>query len=607
MLKANNLLFAGFLILLFHNANAIEYHVSKKGDNNNPGTREKPLLSIQTAANHARPGDTIIVHKGIYREKIIPPNGGESALKPIVYQAAPGENVSIRGSEQIEEWVIHEDNVWMVELDNAFFGNYNPYNINLSGSWLSYGSKHHVGEVYLNGLAFHEKFSLEEVKRLPNSWFSIVDNNTTRIWANFGWADPNKNLAEINVRECIIFPEKQGLKHIVIDGFEIRHAASNWAPPDQLQKGAIGTRFGYGWIIKNCRISDVKNVAISIGAVKDYHWDREYYSKPISDGQYLPDIDSFGHHLIINNSIVRCGQAGIVGTWGCVGSVIENNYISKINFKNEFGGAETAAIKLHFPIDVIIRNNYCKGVAGLQHRTKGIWLDWGVQNTRVTGNVITDYQSEGFKLEVGHGPIIIDNNLFLNSEIVQWGDAGLFMHNLFYYCTFTFKNDERIVPYYEPHSTKEAGRGMTLNNYDQYHNNIFIGNGLDGMSGKQIGTRFNHNVFLEGAQKNKDQDHESIVDAIQTEFDFQKGSHPQTIGFKVGDKLFAQVYPLITSEYIGVLPVPKMSMKKSDGSTLDIITDYLGNPIEKDSVMPGPFQNIRSDRNLFEVWPKSNK
>src|SRR5690606_10146492 len=111
--------------------------------------------------------------------------------------------------------------------------------------------------------------------RFSHTWYTEVDDQTTRIWANFGWADPNKNLAEINVRECAIFPEKQGLKHIVIDGFEIKHAASNWAPPDQLQKGAVGPRFGFGWVIKNCRISDVKSVAICIGAVEDYHWNKE--------------------------------------------------------------------------------------------------------------------------------------------------------------------------------------------------------------------------------------------------------------------------------------------------------------------------------------------
>jgi len=161
------------------------------------------------------------------------------------------------------------------------------------------------------------------------------------------------------------------------------------------------------------------------------------------------------------------------------------------------------------------------------------------------------------------------------------------------------------VPYYEPHSTREAGRAMTLNNYDQYLNNIFIGNGLEGLSEKSIGCRINHNVYLEGAQKNKSQDSESIVDKVQTDFDFQKGSNPQTIRFSAGEELFKQTYPLISSEYIGILRVPKMAMENPDGTLLDITIDYLGNPVKKNRVLPGPFQNIKKVGNEFEVWPKN--
>lgn len=473
--------------------NAKEYHVAKTGNDKNIGTLSAPLFTIQAAAEKAQPGDVITVHVGIYREEIISPRGGDSVKKPIVYRAAAGENVSICGSERIDNWSKQEGNVWMVKLDNIYFGKYNPYDINLLGSWLSYGKEYHIGEVYLNRIAFYEKLSLKDVKRFSNTWYTDVDDKTTTIWANFGWADPNNNLA------------------------------------------------------------------------------------------------------------------GIVGSWGCVGSTIENNYISETNCKNEFGGAETATIKLHFPIDVIIRYNYCKGVVGLRHRTKGIGLDWGVQNTRITGNIVTDFQAEGFKLEVGHGPRIVDNNLFINSEIVQWVDAGLFMHNLFYYCSFTFQNNDRIVPYYESYPIKQKSRGTTLNNYDQYHNNIFIGNGLDGVSEKSIGCRINHNVYLEGAQKNINLDSKSIVDEVQTGFDIQKVSHPQMISLNPGEELFKKVYTLITSEYIGKLPVPKMAMKKPDGTPLDINTDYFGNPIVTANVMPGPFQNMKSEANVFEVWPRKKR
>jgi hypothetical protein len=65
----------------------------------NPGTDASPLKTIQAAADKAQPGDTVLVKAGIYREKVVPPRGGESADKPIVYKAAEGHAVSIRGSE----------------------------------------------------------------------------------------------------------------------------------------------------------------------------------------------------------------------------------------------------------------------------------------------------------------------------------------------------------------------------------------------------------------------------------------------------------------------------------------------------------------------------
>jgi alpha-N-arabinofuranosidase len=82
---------------------AKEYHVAKNGNDLNKGTDESPFLTIQAAANIAQPGDTILVKAGIYREEVKPPRSGTKD-KPITYLAATGENVSIRGSEQITGW-----------------------------------------------------------------------------------------------------------------------------------------------------------------------------------------------------------------------------------------------------------------------------------------------------------------------------------------------------------------------------------------------------------------------------------------------------------------------------------------------------------------------
>jgi len=90
---------------------AKEFHVAKTGNDKNQGTADAPFLSIQAAANMAQPGDLITVHEGVYREWIKPPRGGESDSKRIVYQAAIGEKVVIKGSEVITSWKKITENV----------------------------------------------------------------------------------------------------------------------------------------------------------------------------------------------------------------------------------------------------------------------------------------------------------------------------------------------------------------------------------------------------------------------------------------------------------------------------------------------------------------
>src|SRR5512134_3672054 len=91
-----------------------EFHVATNGDDANPGTRLAPLRTIQRSADLAQPGDVITVHAGTYREHISPQRGGDSDCRRIVYQAAPREEVEIKGSEVVRNWVKVQDDVWKV-------------------------------------------------------------------------------------------------------------------------------------------------------------------------------------------------------------------------------------------------------------------------------------------------------------------------------------------------------------------------------------------------------------------------------------------------------------------------------------------------------------
>jgi len=345
----------------------------------NPGTAAKPLKTIQAAANLAQPGDTILVHAGIYREEVIPPRGGTSPDRPITYRAAAGVEVSIRGSERITTWTHQGDGVWMVELDVAFFKGYNPFARPVWGAWLSCDRNRRLGDVYCNGGAFVQKIKIQDMKSTPNTWYinsayGFVNktdfpanrqypNGKIRIYANFGKSNPNENLTEINARATAIFPEKAGLKYIVIDGFDIRHTAPQWGDIYTLEQGAIGTKYGYGWTIQNCTIINSRNIGISLGVSDEVHFPGKNEGGLLEGGSNIPPLKTIGHHLIRNNIIKRCGQVGIYGCYGAVGSVIDGNAISETNYRSEWGGSNQAGIKILFPIDVIIRNNLIVGTS----------------------------------------------------------------------------------------------------------------------------------------------------------------------------------------------------------------------------------------------------
>ena len=115
---------------------AREYHVAKHGNDKNKGTYESPFLTISKAAKLADEGDTVIVHEGEYREWVKPVNGARTNAHRITYTAAEGEKVIIKGSEILAGWTKTEDGKWTASVDNAIFGEENPYETEVNGDWM---------------------------------------------------------------------------------------------------------------------------------------------------------------------------------------------------------------------------------------------------------------------------------------------------------------------------------------------------------------------------------------------------------------------------------------------------------------------------------------
>ena len=589
---------------------AADFHVAPSGGDSNPGTQAAPLRTIQRAADLAQAGDVITVHEGVYRQRISPPRGGESDAKRIVYQAAPGEKVEIKGSEVVKNWVKLQDDVWKVTLPNSFFGGFDPYSDLIHGDWFSpKGRQHHTGAVYLNGDWLTEAAKLDEVLKPVAAaplWFGQVDKDNTTIWAQFKDVNPNEQRVEINMRRTVFYPEKTGVNYITVRGFTMRDAATPWAPPTAEQMGVIGTHWSKGWIIENNVISHSTCSGVALGKYGD-EWDNKAESATGYNGTIQRALESgwskenIGSHVVRNNTISHCEQAGVVGSLGAVFSVVSGNTIHDIHVRQLFTGAEMAGIKFHAAIDVQISHNH------IYRASRGIWLDWMAQGTRVSGNLLHDnaFMDEDFFAEVDHGPYLVDNNFFLSSKSLRiFSQGGAYVHNLIAGRIDVNAFDGRKTPYHKAHSTEVAGLHDNPCGDDRYYNNFFVGlSDLSAYDAARLPVWMDGNVFLQGANPCK---HENDP-LTERQFNPALKLIEKTNGFYLQihyDKagVSQRTRKLVTTDLLGKAAVPNLPYEQPDGTPIRIDTDYFGKGRNETNPTPGPFENPGQGNLELKVW-----
>lgn len=497
----------------------MQIYVDKSVRKSGNGSKEYPFQTISEAAKIAKAGDEVLVAPGVYREYVDPANGGTEDAR-IVYRSVEKGAAIITGAEVVKNWEQVDGNVWMARIPNGLFGDYNPYTTLVSGDWFIASYTAHTGEVYLNGKSLYEVTELEKVKNpevYKKSWdaeFSVYcwytkqdeTANETLLYANFQGKDPNIENVEINVRENCFYPSKEGRGYIILSGFTVKQAATQWAPPTAYQEGMVGPHWSKGWIIEDCEISDSKCSGISLGKYKQPNNDNKWSHWKMKDGtQTERDCicqaqregwtkERIGSHIIRRCNIHDCGQTGIVGHLGGVFSIIEDNHIHHINNKQNLAGAEIGGIKMHAAIDVIIRRNH------FHHCTRGLWLDWQAQGTRVTQNLFHDNTfpkdenanpenmdglGEDIFIEVSHGPTLVDHNILLSDHAMKLATQGVAVVQNLIAGSFTAvgrgvnngskeQPSPRYTPYHVPHRTEINGFMTILHGDCRFYNNIFI-------------------------------------------------------------------------------------------------------------------------------------
>jgi len=615
------------LLLPLAPLHASEFHVALSGKDINPGTKSAPFRTIQQASSIAQPGDVITVHEGTYRERIIPRRGGVSDKKRLVYQAAKGEKVEIKGSEITKNWEKVQDDTWKVTIPNSFFGSFNPYSDFLRGDWFwDHGRTNHTGAVYLNGEWLIEAARMEDVLKPVGKdpvWFGKVDQANTTIWAQFKGMNPNEQQVEINVRRTVFYPEKPGMNYITVRGFTMRHAATPWAPPTAEQIGLLGTHWSKGWIIENNIISHSKCVGVSLGKYGD-EWDNK--SSNSAEG-YVGTInraltngwnkETIGHHIVRNNTISHCEQAGIVGSLGAIFSSISGNTIHDIYVHQLYDGCEQAGIKIHAAIDCEIRGNR------IYRAYRGIWMDWMAQGTRITGNLCYENSAEDLYVEVNHGPFLVDNNLFLSQRSLwDMSEGGAFVHNLMTGKVDNWYDMSRLTPWLQAHSTAVGGLVMTKGGDNRFYNNIFVGQGpFDYALNKDAKPKTSikgyglwvydsrgfppltgGNVYFNGARPYVAETNHVVQAGDGTQVKLMDEGDHVFLHLTLDKALLTSKTTLVTTEFLGKAKVPGCTYENPDGSSLKIDADYFGEKRNRKNPSAGPFENAGEGKTSLKVW-----
>ena len=378
------------------------YYVSTEGSDLYAGTIDYPFRTIQHATNLAKPGDTILVQPGIYRERVSPLVGGSSPTLPITYKSVVPQGAIIRGSvlwKPTSSYLLKNSVVYVSPLldtdftDTSAIDGANPFKVPFCVT--PYGRNgapeaankdpnsdpnmvYNLGQVFVNDVMYVQCPYKKEMEKEPNTWYYDMSNNQLYVNVSNDITEPT---IEITNQRRLFAPHKRGLKNIIIDGFIIERCSNNypnkfWSVATCQQAGAIGTRCGKYWTIQNNIIRYATGVGIDWGNEGGADQDLENGVNGKAQGAY--------GNIIQNNIISDNGAAG-TASFMCknfmfVGNTVERNNNLKFYGKRRW---ESAGMKVHCPTNAIIannliRNNYCHG----------IWSDQGAGINSIFKNIL---------------------------------------------------------------------------------------------------------------------------------------------------------------------------------------------------------------------------
>lgn len=386
---------------------AMSYYVDPShpsADDANPGTKAAPWKTLARAGKAAelKPGDTVIIQPGVYREWVDITVSGEPG-KPITFQAAPGARVVIKGSElvkgpykrlgdlgtlDVEPFPFAFRRVWAVKLGEEFFtdprfpGCYDDK----SRRWVSqvfWQDDHPLQLIGPDPIYPPDVFDRRQIigkglaDMIPQSfWFDPKDST---LYLNIG-GEPVWYSIEVGVRGFALTASK--VHDVVIRGLEMRH---NRQPGGQWPLVAFS----------ECERVTVEDCKI-----------------------YWADFCGMGLHRCKNCVVRRCDISynGAIGlalglTEDCL---VEDCTMFFNNYRHFYGDWGVSAGTKNIPGNKRTTIRRCE--VAYNTEAEGIWFDTDNEDIRILDNICHDNGDCGIFFEINKGGGIIAGNLVYSNH-----------------------------------------------------------------------------------------------------------------------------------------------------------------------------------------------
>jgi parallel beta-helix repeat protein len=350
------------------------HHAASTDDGH--GAAHAPFRTMAAAARAAKPGDTVRIAPGVYREAVLLDHGGEAGA-PITFEAAVAGEVVVSGADVLTGWVRETGGkpIYTTVWTHDFIARPSLQGIEarMRGSQKPVAPVHCAEMFICQGRPLRQVLTASELA--PGTFFVNWDADTVSVFLPDG-GDPNVYPVEGASRATLFAARREGgAPHIAAKGIVFRHGAT-WAQQALVICSA-------NWQLEDCV----------------FEW---------SNGRGLTLRDGA--------RILRCigqdnGQMGFGG--GGRDVLVKDCTLRRNNWKGYNVSWEAGGCKF-----VKVDGMRLENMTSYENTGHGIWFDIDNRNFTITGctayanhGLDRDHQGSGIFIEISPGPALVEKNV----------------------------------------------------------------------------------------------------------------------------------------------------------------------------------------------------